>query len=375
MTLIRRSLYEELIQGRADRLTALNRATSELRELNSQKTEYTKFIDSYEATQAALEANIVNLEKSIAEETTKLKALEAAIPALSDAVESTQAIYDKARDKTKSEAELLNEIENNEESTEAQIAAQQKVVDEAEAQEAVALANRSKAESALAANETEGKATKVAIDTNRQTVTETNKQIADNAERKTQYEEELPEIQIRIDETTAVQTPYPKDYNDYVTESKASIDSFEAQQIQRDVNIPKESPELALYRVPTNAEEILESSNVMNEVVLAEFSPSENEKNNLAEYITLGKSEGVNPDFLTADEAKTLTLGCIWSTKDVAGAIKKACEKGLFEISYGELPNNIIYSLQQAGYVVTLGNASLLEGARVIINWQNLGSK
>jgi len=126
--------------------------------------------------------------------------------------------------------------------------------------------------------------------------------------------------------------------------------------------------------VPANASVVSEADLVMKTVVDDELKPAdEAESEKRAEWIKDGQKTENNPDFLTAEQARSLSLANTWSTKQVAAKIKANCMVGEFSTTVPSLSNNVIYALQAAGYKINMTDASNDLDSEIIITWENLG--
>ena len=182
MTLIRTSLYNELIDGRIRRLEKAESIKAELKAAEAELATMTTFVANYDATQASLQKQIATLETSTeaaAQQVDKLKG-------------DGEALYAKQQEAEKSYFEALKTQEGEEsklaevkkEGTEEEIKAQQKKVDEAQAATASKKAIFEQAEKNLTLLDETIKGLKDQIELNQKTIEESDKQMADNAERK-----------------------------------------------------------------------------------------------------------------------------------------------------------------------------------------------
>ena len=167
-------------------------------------------------------------------------------------------------------------------------------------------------------------------------------------------------------------------YTDFNTKNKDTIAAFEAQQARRDANIDKESPSIIYERVPEDAEEKVNASVVVNDVIKEELevtndpTPETELRNNAIEQ---GQDTEFNPDWMNANEARALTIKSIWSTKNIAPAIKQACLKGKYHLDFESMPNTLIYILQTNGYTVTMIDAADDARSDIRVSWQRLSEK
>lgn len=370
MTLIRTSLYKELIEGRRERFEHLERSTADLNESEAILSVMTKFVDNFDDTQAALTKSIADLEANTDALKAEIDSLKNEADKQHSVKEDAEVEYKKAQKTQKEEEFKLADAK--EKGDEEEIKALQKIVDEAQASTAAKKALFDQADAKLKSLDSKIEELKTQTETNSKTIEESNKQFEDNKERNSEYGNEIPDLTNAIEDLKSKVSEIQAEYNAYVTSSSASVKSYEEQQIQRDANIPKENPNRAFYRVHEDVKAVNESNEVMKEVIVDELKPDgQAEEEALKAWITAGQGKEINPDFMSASAAKDFTLANIWSTKEVSSAIKAACEKGEFSLRYAALPNNIIYALQEAGYIVTLVDSEMIEGGDINISWDN----
>ena len=373
MTLIRRSLYKELVTSRDELLSTLNTAKASLKTIETSLTTEQTFVDNFDKTQSDLAASKTALQASVDKLKIELSALNKKGGELETAIGKADTEKNDAAKALKSAQDTLVAVKKK--GTAEEIAAQQKVVDEAQA----VLDSKVKAyNAAVAAGEANGNSisnVNKQITTANTSISETDKQIADNKERNTNAPDLISTLTKQKDDLTTKVATAQTSYDDFIGKNKSTIDTFEKQQLQRDVNVPKVygEPSQVFYRNPENLTVINEANTVMKEVIDDELKPANSaEESALKGYITAGAASSVNPDFLSAEDAKSLSLSVIWSTRTVARQIKKACMKGEFSTKCGSLPNSVIYALQQAGYKLYLIDAANDRDASVVITWENL---
>lgn len=377
MALIRKSLYKELIEGRNERLAVLEATTDKLKTIVASIAEEQSFVDGFTKTQETLAASKAALEAKVVSGNEALKKLEEASSTLEEAVATAKSEVSEAQENVKKQQEILEKLKEEGASASDQ-AAQQIVIDSAEAVLSSKQTNEVEAKASLAVNQKSQETEKTAISVAKTSVEETNKQIEDNNEKKKNSTDKIAALTANKDKTTDEKTDAQKSYDDFLAENKDTISSFEKQQLQRDANVPKVygSTSQVFYRAPDNSTVIKEADTVMKGVIDDELKPAdEKETEALKGYITAGASESVNPDFLDAAKAKDLSLSVIWSTRTVARQIKKACMRGEFSTTCGSLPNSVIYALQQANYKIYLTDASDDIDASIIISWENIASE
>jgi chromosome segregation ATPase len=374
MTLIRRQLYEDLINTRAEILDKLEQVTADLAENTSALAELESSKADFDKTQAAIRVAIDGLKARMKELDQNMKDLDTEAQQLEEDMAAADEDASFANDDVARQKKILGEMQDEGESAE-RIAEQQQVVDAAEASLASAEARLVAVEDKRYANKEAMERTDSAMADTDRSISEYNKQLADNEEQNSNIDEQIAEVTNNISDVTEKKNRVQADYDSFNAENKDTIKAYEAQEIARDENIVKENPNQVFYREPANGGVLAESNEVMRDEVLVELNPTEEEAGRLKNYIEAGQDNSINPDFLRATEAADLTLGSIWSTKTIAKQIKDACRLGMFETKCEALPNSVIYALQQAGYTVYLSEATGDSKAHVVVSWENLGSK
>ena len=114
MTLIRKSLYKELVAVRSERLTKLEYIQNELKIIAEAIKVEQAFVDDFDKTQANLEASKKALDASVAEQkalVTKLKnereVLEASVRDAKDVTKDSQAALREEQDKLEKKEQVL----------------------------------------------------------------------------------------------------------------------------------------------------------------------------------------------------------------------------------------------------------------------------
>ena len=377
MTLIRKSLYKELVEVRDEILSNLNKTKESLSVVSAKLSTETDFVNNFDKTQSDLQASANALKDSESKLTEALTALKQKSKQLDEIVNVANDERLEAQEDFQQQEEILSGLIEENASAE-DIAEQQKVVNTASA---VAEA-KAKTYKEAVANLEANNASQADIATQRATtiksIEEIAKQQEDNIQREKDSADYIAELTSSKNEATEEVAKLQNDYDTFIAKNKETIDTFEKQQLQRDANVPKTygSTDQVFYRTPENSTVINEADTVLKGVIDDELKPaSAGEAEQLEQYITAGAEESINPDFLTAEKAKNLSLSVIWSTRTVARQIKKACMNGDFSTKCGSLPNSVIYALQQAGYKMYLTDATNDRDASIIITWENLSSK
>jgi chromosome segregation ATPase len=372
MTLIRKSLYKELIEGRNERLAVLEAKTDKLKAIVASIAEEQSFVDGFTKTQETLAASKAALEAKVVSGNEALKKLEEAAPALQEAIATAKSEVSEAKENLKKQQEVLEKLKEEGASASDQ-AAQQIVIDSAEAVVSSKETNEVEAKASLAVNEKSQETEKTAISVAKTSVEETNKQIEDNNEKKKNSTDKIAELTANKDKTTDEKADAQKAYDDFLAENKDTINSYESQQLRRDQNISKDNPNIVFFRQPTDNAVISEANTVMDGVIADELATAdEAEKEELKKWVASGTGATINPSYLSATQAKDLTLSAIWSTRKVAKQIKDACMAGEFKTECGSLNNSIIYALQKAGFRLYLTESTNDKAASIVINWENI---
>lgn len=374
MTLIRRSLYQDLVKLRANILDELETKTETVKKIEQEIADKEGFVANFDKTQDDLTASIASLENTIKEGEKILADLEEKGDSLTNQIEDAQIDKDskqKALEKEEANLKFLK----SEGGTAEQIAAAEQAVREAEAAYRVA----TEFEESLKSNKENITAqiasTKAKIKDANNSLESTRSQFEDNKEIKKEYEKEIPELKTALADNKSSLDEVTAEYSDFLSKNQTTINTFETQQIRRDANINKRDNTKVFDRNPTNSEVVVEANVVMKEVIDAELTPAnKDEEEKLKGWLEAGRSEKNNPDFLEASAARDLALAANWSTKTVAKLIKDTATNGEFFTKVPSLPNSVIYALQNAGYAVSLSDAEDDKNADIVINWENVGS-
>jgi len=376
MTLIRRSLYQDLVKLRANILDELEARTKTVEKIEKEIADKEGFVANFDKTQDDLTASIASLENTMKEGIKILDGLEEKGDSLTDQIEDAQVDKDVKQKKLEKEEANLKFLKS-EGGTAEQIATAEQAVREAEAAYRVAIEFEDSLEASKESVKDQIRSTKEKIDDASNSKENAQRQFEDNKEIKKEYEKEVPELKTALADNKSNLDEVTTEYSDFLSKNQTTINTFETQQIRRDANINKKDNTKVFDRNPTNAEVVVEANVVMKEVIDAELAPAnEEEAEKLKGWIEAGRSEKHNPDFLDASAARDLALAANWSTKTVAKLIKDTATNGEFFTKVPSLPNSVIYALQRAGYAVSLSDAEDDKNADIIINWENVeGSK
>lgn len=370
MTLIRKSLYDEIINGRNERFAHLTAVTKDLESVTAELSVEQKWYDAYDKTTAdllaskeALEATAVRLEEAIR------KAKED-IANTAETVDMKQTQKDEEADKLNNMKEKLVELEK-EGVSKAEIDELKDAIDVQEGVVTIATQSFEKWAAKYDADKEKIKGYQVELDTTYAAITETKIQVSENSERYANAPGEIAEMTDHVDHLTRELADITEEYNSYLAKNKDTIKNYESQQLRRDANITKENTTAVYYRVQPDVDIVVQANDVMNEIVTDELKPANETESKLRqEWLDAGREKEINPYFLTANEAANVALGATWSTRLLAKSISEAAHNGEFNITVSALPNTIIYALQDAGYKVQMTEAEL-EKSEIIISWDN----
>ena len=375
MTLIRKDLYNDLIAVRTSLQDQLADGTSNVNEKEAKVKQMEDFIAAFDKTQSDLDDSVADLQNIISSSEESITKIKENIEKNEETLRNESDSLEKKRDELSKEEEKLEEIKK-EGGTDAQIAAQQEVVNKKKAEIVVV-------EDKIAVLQKENDSLKAKANSLKDTIADSNASIeayktqkAQNADTNEQYKEMLPNVKTSLEEAKDELTQTQVKYNEFLSKNKSTIDSFEDQQLRRDANINKRNTTKAFNRAPANASVIQEADAVMKSVIDDELKPANTEEESQrAEWIKAGQKIENNPQFLTADQARELALANTWSTKTVAKLIKETASNGEFSTAVPSLSNNVIYALQAAGYSINMTDASNDRDSNVVITWENLGPK
>lgn len=375
MTLIRKDLYNDLIAVRTSLQDQLADGTSNVNEKEAKVKQMEDFIAAFDKTQSDLDDSIADLQSIISSSEESITKIKEDIEKNEETLRNESDSLEKKKIELSKEEEKLEEIKK-EGGTDAQIAAQQEVVNKKKAEIVVV-------EDKIAALQKENDSLKTKANSLKDTISDSNASIeayntqkAQNADTNEEYKEMLPNVKTSLEESKNELTQTQVKYNEFLSKNKDTISTFENQQLRRDANINKKSTTQAFNRAPANASVVVEADAVMKSVVDDELKPvDEAESEKRAEWIKAGQAPENNPDFLTADQARELSLANTWSTKQVAAKIKANCLVGEFSTTVPSLSNNVIYALQAAGYSINMTDASNDLDSEIVITWEYLGAK
>lgn len=379
MTLVRRSLYRELVATRDNMLAEIEETSANMLKLTTVIKEAEDFLAGYDTTQTGLEDARVKAMADLDKAEDKMNKISADLEEAKESLSSlNEEVVVMSMKKEDTEKDLLAIKEKNPEDE--RIPLLEKEIDKL-AGEISAKESAAKAASVAVANlESSQESTEALSVEFKISLKEYDSQIAENAQRKKDLEDggELEAFKRHLVDATEANTEIQNMYTEFNTKNKDTMKTFESQQARRDANIRKEPPSKAYERIPEDAEEKSVSSIVINEVIQEELqiidgSPAEKEIRENA--MAAGQEREFNPDWMSAAEARQLTLKSIWSTKNIMPAIKKACLNGDYHLDFDSMSNTLIYILQIHGYTVTMIDAANDERSDVRVSWEKLTNK
>ena len=374
MALIRRDLYQDLINVRAALYDELEESTKRVERTESEIKEMEDSIANFDKTQADLKASIAELELTIEQTKEKIAALG---PKIAIAKQQNDDARDQSQQKEteiKANQDKLAEAKAEGRPAE-EIKALEEKINKLEAELLVINQRVDFFEKEIKSYEQQMVAYKQLEADSKASIEQSQKQVAENADQNAEYIELLPKLKTELVEWNSRKDENQAKYNDFITKNQDTINTFESQQLVRDKNIPKENPNKAFNRVPANAEETKQSNDILSNVVTEELKPATPEEvDQRNTWLEAGRKEDINPDFLTAGEASKLAFANMWSTKTVAADIKKAAENCELKVKFASLSNNLIYALQSVGYVIYLTDIAN-ESSHIIVSWENIGAE
>ena len=375
MTLIRKDLYNDLIAVRTTLQEQLADATNNVSEKEALVKKMEDFIAAFDKTQSDLDDSIADLQSIISSSESSLDKIKGDLDKNDESLAKEQDSLTQKKTELDKEEQKLEELKK-EGGTDAQIAAQQEVINKKKAEITVVQDKVTVLEKENTSLKTKEASLKATVSDSKASIEAYSTQKAQNADANEDYKEKLPDAKTSLEEAKASLTETQDKYNEFLSKNKDTISAFENQQLRRDANINKKSTTQAFNREPANAAIVKEADAVMKTVIDDELKPvDEAENDKRAEWIKAGQKVENNPDFLTADQARELSLANTWSTKEVAAKIKANCLVGEFSTTVPSLSNNVIYALQAAGYKINMTDASNDRDSEIVITWENLGAE
>tara|TARA_R100001443_G_C3357348_1_gene178247 strand:+ start:381 stop:1496 length:1116 start_codon:yes stop_codon:yes gene_type:complete len=367
----------ELIASRDRMLEDIADTADKIQDLTLVIKENEDFLTSFDVTQSGLEDAKIKAASDIDKLEAKMEKIQIELETAKESVAVLNSeIAKMSKDKDTKEDKLNFLKEEDPESED--IPVLQKEIDNLTGQISAKESSVKTAQANVASLEDSLKSNTSLVVELKQSVKEYDSQIAENAQRKKDLDSgELDLQKAKLVEITSNYTELKAMYTEFNTKNKDTIKAFEAQQARRDANIRQEPPSKAYERIPEDAEEKAVSSIVVNEVIQEELQITDEgpEKTIRENAIEAGQDTEFNPDWMSAEEARELTLKSIWSTKNIMPAIKKACLKGDYHLDFESMSNTLIYILQIHGYTVTMIDAADDARSDVRVSWEKLTDK
>jgi chromosome segregation ATPase len=372
MALVRKDLYKDLISVRAALYEELKSYEDRVSRTEAEIKEKEDSIANFDKTQEDLKNSIDELEVTKNKAREKVEVLFSRVEAVENDIASNKEEQQAKEEEIKANQTKLKEAQDEGRPAEEIKALQEKII-KLLAELQVLQQRQDTLEKELNSLYQQVAINKELERDSEMSIEESLKQFSENEEQNEENKEVLPKLKTELEEFKERRDKSKAEYTDFITKNQGTINTFEAQQLVRDSNIPKENPAKAFNRVPDNAGETVESNDILSNVVKEELKPANpQEEDQRSTWVEAGRKEDINPDFLTAAEASRLAFASMWSTKIVATAIKQAAENGELKIKFASLSNNLIYALQSAGYAIYLTDIAN-ENSHIIVSWENLG--
>lgn len=372
MALVRKDLYKDLISVRAALYEELKSYEDRVSRTEAEIKEKEDSIANFDKTQEDLKNSIDELDVTKGKAREKVEVLKERVEAVENDIASNKEEQQAKEEEINATQTKLKEAQDEGRPAEEIKALQEKII-KLSAELQVLQQRQDTLEKELNSLYQQVAINKELERDSEMSIEESLKQFSENEEQNEENKEVLPKLKTELEEFKERRDKSKAEYTDFITKNQGTINTFEAQQLVRDSNIPKENPAKAFNRVPDNAGETVESNDILSNVVKEELKPANpEEEDQRSTWVEAGRKEDINPDFLTAAEASRLAFASMWSTKIVATAIKKAAANGELKIKFASLSNNLIYALQSAGYAIYLTDIAN-ENSHIIVSWENLG--
>ena len=354
---VKKELYDSLIKERTKLIEVLEDSRSLSKKLDQVIKDDENFLSNYEDTKSNIENAISNIEK-------QKDSFEAEMDSNKESEKKLEEEIAALKDEVKELSERIEKL-TKEGDPENEIPSLQKELNSKESlisSKSLARESLNKRNEKLNDLITDGDVSK----------TEYIQQLSENAERKDDLEGgTLDEQKLNLQDVNADIAKKEEEYSDFIAANNPTIKTYEAQADVRSRVITASNSRNAYNRtLPKEQNDIIASEfEVINSVIDVELSaegPEEKELRDAA--IDKGKSEAINPDFLSRDEAAELTRAALFSTKRVASLIKDAAMRGFSSVTVDDLSNSEIYALNNAGYVVV----TTASESNLMIMWSNV---
>lgn len=379
--------YQQLVKDRAEQVERLTKINAEVTAITAERNESQSFVDNYTSIKESLQTSIEAQTALVASNESAYKKTQEAMHAAEDATSEAKANLNEAQSLASEKSADIDSLKEKLAELEAEGADPEKIDDlkariaAEEAELVVLVSNQNVAQ--VAANSAEAnlelavtntKAAQQAFDTSRDTLKSLQAQEAENAEALQSSENELADVNDRLNEVNKAQTETQGEYDKWIKDNQALLDNFEYQDLIRDngniighVNINK-----AAARPPANDEEIAATARVLTEVIDVDLiqNLTAEERKTAEDMMDKSASES---NFPNAEQAREKALENIWGFSEVQLQIETAMNAGSFEAKFTTLEDSTIWALQRLGYAVySTVNSPILGKSKMIVSWENI---
>ena len=353
MTFISEALYKSLKKEQASLLDNIAKLQETEVELKARINIEEAFLASFDTEQSKLQATIDNaisqinpIERKLDEAAKNQEELEEKLKEKIDDVEKAEVALKEAQDEKEPDQVEINKIS---------------------AQVNTLRIQKNDLEAALDANQNQIDTLESQLKTNHEIASQTEAQLEENESRKSSLEEE--ELANFKDHLSAVEKELVDtslEYKTFLERNLQTINNFELQDSKRNSIIkPVSSRELFNRPLPTEeGDALINESNVLTEVVsndLGVKNLSETEQELLDAAIEQGQNKEFDRNYLSAQEASSMSRAFNFSLIPVSLKIKEAAMNGLYSIVVRDLNDSSLYALDKAGYTVTLTSSRFPE--------------
>lgn len=360
MTFIRESLYLDLKKEQEMQLSSISEGSAVVKALTDEIKVDEAFLAGFDDEQANLTKSMQGQDDAIASNSKLLDDLEKANDENNKAIEDQEVVIKKLEKE-------LNELKENKASAEeiaakeAEISAAQKVLSSLKNKRDTFETDMIKAKQKIKLAEDTKESLKVQIESNK-----------DKKAELEEGEESLDEKKKQLTEREAEQKETEDKYSAWLEKNTPTMKAFEKQEENRNSALSRANNIDLYHRLrPKEENDLIVSENdVLREVVdldLDSDNLTNDEKKLRSDAIEKGRSESVNPNYLSAEQAADLARASQFSTREFANDIKAAASTGKTSLWVGELSDAQIYALQESGYTVTLNSQTKKSG--FTISW------
>lgn len=355
MTFIKESLYLDLKKEQQMQLNSIAEGSERIKALTAEIKVDEAFLAGFDDEQANLASSIVEQDSAIAANEKRLDDLEGEKDKIQKAIseqETSIKLLQKELEDLKKEEASADKIQ----AKESEIKAAEKVLSNLVSKKDTIDSDMVKAKEKIKIAE--------------QTKSSLSEQIDANKTKKVELEEgeeSLSQKKINLTDLESNQTEIEAKYSDWLGKNAPTIKSFEIQEENRNSSLLRAN-NIDLYNRlrPTEENNLIASENeVLREVVDSDLDSdnlTDPEKKLRSDAVEKGKSESVNPNYLSAEQAADLSRASQFSTREFAADIKAAASIGKTSIWVGEISDAQIYALQESGYTVTLNSQTKKSG-------------